>query len=270
MDDQTREAIDGTGDHEQISEDLEYGVYGGGTSRSDTIGTSTLASTPTRKRARTATSTMGSRICADSTPSTPIKTRHSSAGPDQRCRGRELRRHVRAVIGLIFAIELVVLAIWASLAWALDAIGRRPHSRATFDAIIVPGCAVLSNGMPSCARPTNPVSGPPPARRAGQHLGAHGRVDRFPPAESEAATWPYSELGVEPDAIRVETRSTTTAENARFAADLFDAPDTLHVLVVSDAYHCFRCRRLFARHFGGVETAGSTPGPRLRVRAAHA
>lgn len=173
------------------------------------------------------------------------------------------------MIGLIFAIELIILAVWTSLAWALDAIGRRPHSRATYDAIIVPGCAVLSSGMPSRAL----------ARRT--RLAVHllhegladtlvltGGVGRFPPAESEAARDLAIQLGVEPDAIRIETRSTTTAENARFAADLFDAPETLHVLVVSDAYHGFRCRRLFARHFGEVETAGSTPGPRLRVRGA--
>ena len=246
LDDQTREAIDGTGDHEDISADLEYAVYGG-TSRSDTIQAHSNFGFHTHaKRARTATSTMGS----ESVPirrHPPIKTRHSSAGGPTLLRPGASRRHVRAVIGLIFAIELIVLAVWTSLAWALDVIGRRPHSRATYDAIIVPGCAVLSSGMPSRAL----------ARRT--RLAVHllheeladtlvltGGVGRFPPAESEAARDLAVQLGVEPDTIRIETRSTTTAENARFAADLFDAPETLHVLVVSDAYHGFRCRRLFA------------------------
>ena len=95
-----------------------------------------------------------------------------------------------------------------------------------------------------------------------------GGVGDHPPAESEAARSLAIELGTAPEATRVETRSTNTEENARFAAQLFDAPQTLRVLVVSDGYHCFRCKTLFGRHFGVVETAGSTPGPRLRVRGA--
>lgn len=95
-----------------------------------------------------------------------------------------------------------------------------------------------------------------------------GGVGTFPPAESEAARDLAISQGVDPEAIRIETSSTNTEENARFAAELFEAPSGLRVLVVSDGYHCFRCRRLFARHFGVVETAGSTPGPRLRVRGA--
>ncbi len=173
------------------------------------------------------------------------------------------------MIGLIFVAELVILVIWTSLAWTLDALGRRPHSREPFDAIIVPGCAVKRDGTPSRAL----------ARRT--RLATHllredlastlvltGGVGTFPPAESEAARTLAISDGVAPETIRIETRSTNTEENARFAAELFEAPSALRVLVVSDGYHCFRCRYLFARYFGVVETAGTTPGPRLRVRGA--
>ena len=70
IDDQTREAIDGTGDHEQISEDLEYGVYGG-TSRSDTIQAHSNFGFHTHaKEGEDRYLDDGFRICADSTPST--------------------------------------------------------------------------------------------------------------------------------------------------------------------------------------------------------
>lgn len=173
------------------------------------------------------------------------------------------------MIGLIFLAELVILAIWASLAWALDSTGRRPHSRGPFDAIIVPGCAVTSDGTPSraLARRTRLATHLMDEQLAST-LVLTGGVGTFPPAESEAARDLAISQGVDPEAIRIETSSTNTEENARFAAELFEAPSGLRVLVVSDGYHCFRCRRLFARHFGVVETAGSTPGPRLRVRGA--
>lgn len=173
------------------------------------------------------------------------------------------------MIGFLFLAELAILAVWACLAWALDAIGRRPHPQTPVDAIIVPGCAVLPDGTPSRAL----------ARRT--RLATHlmqkglsdvlvltGGVGRYPPAESEAARALAIRYGINSDAIRVETRSTNTEENARYAAELFDAPQTLRVLIVSDGYHCFRCTRIFKRHFGAVATAGSTPGPRLRVRGA--
>ena len=173
------------------------------------------------------------------------------------------------MIGLFFAAELAIIAAWASLAWLLDVIGRRPHPTEPFDAIIVPGCAVTPEGLPSraLARRTR-LATTLMDQGLADVLVLTGGVGDHPPAESEAAQSLAIELGTTPEAIRVETRSTNTEENARFAAELFDAPETLRVLVVSDGYHCFRCKALFGRHFGIVETAGSTPGPRLRVRGA--
>jgi uncharacterized SAM-binding protein YcdF (DUF218 family) len=51
----------------------------------------------------------------------------------------------------------------------------------------------------------------------------------------------------------METRSTSTEENARFAAALVSASQ---VLVVSDAWHTHRVSRVFDRYFDAVDTTG--------------
>ena len=56
------------------------------------------------------------------------------------------------------------------------------------------------------------------------------------------------------DAIIRENRSTSTEENARFAAELTDARS---VLIVSDAYHILRSERVFARYFDRVRGIGT-------------
>lgn len=70
-----------------------------------------------------------------------------------------------------------------------------------------------------------------------------------------------------PDAsILLEPHSTSTEENARFAARLL-GPES-RVVVVSDAYHVFRCRRVFGRYFRQVVGAGSRGAPWPRVKGA--
>jgi uncharacterized SAM-binding protein YcdF (DUF218 family) len=55
----------------------------------------------------------------------------------------------------------------------------------------------------------------------------------------------------------LEERSTSTRENAELAARLLGA--NARVLVVTDAYHVFRARRVFARSFVQAEAAGVPP-----------
>lgn len=65
-------------------------------------------------------------------------------------------------------------------------------------------------------------------------------------------------LGALPDALAVEERSTSTDENAAYARLLLD-PQVQRVLVVSDTYHGFRCRRVFQRRFREVELSLTRP-----------
>ena len=161
-------------------------------------------------------------------------------------------------------LPLSVFALWLLAAGLLDLIGHRDVSGQRFDAIVVARCRVMPDGEPSDPlrdRVTLAVSlwesGAAPS------LILTGGVGRYPPAEAEVAAALAAELGVPRTAMIVESDSTSTEENARLAAGHSAARS---VLVVSDAYHVFRVRRVFARHFEHVAATGSSthPWPRLR------
>ena len=98
---------------------------------------------------------------------------------------------------------------------------------------------------------------------AGRYLAEVARdADRLL-TEAEVAARVLMELGVPRRVIHMEARSTSTQENARYCAMQVPARN---VLLVSDAYHCFRARRVFGRYFKTVATAGSIH-PRLWLRA---
>lgn len=171
------------------------------------------------------------------------------------------------MLEMLFTGQLAVLAVWSLVAWRLDAYGRREVAAETYDAIVIPGCAVRSDGRPSGAL----------ARRVRHAITLYregvacrliftGGVGRHPPAESAVAANMALTAGVPDHAIFSEEHSTTTQENAHYAAQVSPTAAEWSILVVTDNYHCWRARRLFAHYFGNVHCAGSTPGPRLRVR----
>lgn len=161
----------------------------------------------------------------------------------------------------------VVIALplfgWGLAAAALDAHGRRAVVEGSWDAIVVAGCRVYPDGEPS-----------PALRRRTERavrlwreekapvIVFTGGVGRNPPSEAQVAGAVARSMGVPEEAILLEDRSTSTEENARLAATLIDAR---RVLVVTDSYHVFRTRRVFARYFEEVGGAGSvgTPWPRF-------
>ena len=160
------------------------------------------------------------------------------------------------------------LGAWLALSWMLDVVGRRaPAADATFDAIIVLGCRVFANGQPSTAlreRVKLAVS-LFESRRAPLVITTGGTGDSGH-AEAEVAARLAMELGVPHAALHMEARSTSTQENARYCAMQVPAR---RVLLVTDAYHCMRARRVFGRYFGEVTTAGSVhPVLRLRIKGA--
>jgi uncharacterized SAM-binding protein YcdF (DUF218 family) len=163
-------------------------------------------------------------------------------------------------------------AAWILAAVALDGYGRRRIPQGSWDAIVVPGCAVRPDGRPSQAL-SRRVHHAVAAWRAGRApiIVFTGGVGRYPPAEAIVAAQLAAELGVPPSAVLTEERSTSTRENASMAAALIvdGAPAARwRVLVLSDAYHAWRCRRLFSRHFNQATARGSIPGRRLRIRGA--
>lgn len=163
---------------------------------------------------------------------------------------------------------LGLLGGWLVLAVGLDMLGRRsPPADDAFEAIVVLGCRVFPSGEPSTAlreRVKLAVS-LFESRRAPLLITTGGTGDSgF--AEAEVAARIALELGVPRKAIHMESRSTSTQENARYCAMQVPAR---RVLLVTDAYHCVRARRVFGRYFEQVATAGSVhPMLRLRLKGA--
>ncbi len=161
------------------------------------------------------------------------------------------------------------LLSWILLAALLDQLGEQPLPGAGYDAIIVAGCRVDPDGRasPALARRT---------RRAVElwrkgvapRIVLTGGIGTYPPSEAQAAAEIAAQLGVPATALLLEERSTSTEENARFAAALLaeEGVAVQRVVVVSDSYHIFRARRVFARYLPVVDGAGSRPRPWVRIR----
>ncbi len=157
---------------------------------------------------------------------------------------------------------------WLAAALMLDVFGRRsPPPGETFDAIIVLGCRVFPSGEPSTAlrERVKLAAAMFEGKRAPAVITTGGTGDSGH-AEAEVAARLLAELGVPKGAIHMEDRSTSTQENARYCAMQVPARN---VLLVTDAYHCLRARRVFGRYFQSVASAGSVhPVLGLRVKGA--
>ncbi len=148
-------------------------------------------------------------------------------------------------------------------AFALDRYGRRGPPRETFDAIVVLGCRVHAGGVASEAlrlRTLRAVGlwreGRAPLIVLTGGVGDHG------PSEASVAAAIARGMGVPESALRVEDRSTSTEENARFTAERFGGR---RVLLVSDAYHVFRAERVFRKYFEHVRGTGTVAASKTRL-----
>ncbi|UJR82330.1 YdcF family protein [Sandaracinus amylolyticus] len=158
------------------------------------------------------------------------------------------------------------IAAWLAAAVAIDVRGSRAAPDGTYDAIVVLGCRVNQDGRASRVLARR-------ARRAAT-LWLEGRapivvltggVGTHPPSEAHAAAAILREHGVPDDAMVLEERSTSTAENARFARALTDAR---RVLIVTDGFHATRAALVFAREFDDVAVSPVTAGPWVRSKGA--
>ncbi len=157
--------------------------------------------------------------------------------------------------------------IYAALGAALDRYGQRPV-RGRFDAIVVAGCRVLPDGRPSMAlRRRTSLAVELWEQAIAPRIVFTGGIGPDAPASEAAVAAAYAQRqGVPSEALLLEERSTSTEENARFAAELL--PEGARVVVVSDAYHVLRCERVFRRYFARVRGAGSLGHPWARLRGA--
>ena len=175
-----------------------------------------------------------------------------------------------SMLPAVLIVPMLIIVAWLGAALALDQHGGRPPVGA-YDLIIVAGCRVRPDGQPSLAL----------QRRVDHALRLYaqghapkvmvtGGIGDFPPSEAEAAAAYALARGLPEAALLREAESTSTEENAAYAAALVKdhGLPAARVLVVTDAYHTFRARRVFARHFAEAEAAGSRPAARVRVRGA--
>ncbi len=166
-----------------------------------------------------------------------------------------------------FRVGFALLALWTLCAIALDRWGAWQRPRGQYDAIVVAGCRVDPGGSPSPAlgwrvgaavRLWNEGWAPRILFTGG--LGDHA------PTEATAAATLARQLGVPAGAVWLEDGSTSTEENARLAAARYPAN---RVLVVTDAYHVYRARRVFDRYYDAVDAVASPYGEWSRVRGAY-
>ncbi len=160
-----------------------------------------------------------------------------------------------------------MLLCWTLAAATLDRRGLRAPPPLRFDAIVVLGCRVVG-GRP-CETLVRRVDRASALYRAGfaDNVIATGGVGEDSGGVSEAAA--IRELLVErgvPDAhILLEAHSTTTHENAKFAARVLPGAS---VLVVTDSYHALRAERVFQQHFPEAYAVGSRTRASVRVKGA--
>ncbi len=162
-------------------------------------------------------------------------------------------------------ILLGSILLYAAAGVALDRYGRRAVV-GRYDAIVVAGCRVLPDGRPSqaLARRTTRAVELWKEGIAPQIVFTGGAGSDYPASEASVAAALAHQFGVPKEATLLEERSTNTDENARFAAQLL--PRSARIVVVSDAYHVFRCERVFRRYFSAAQGTGSTGHPWARVR----
>lgn len=168
---------------------------------------------------------------------------------------------------MFLTLSAASLAYVGAAAW-LDRRGRRPVPPEPFDAIVVLGCRVMPGGRPSGSLEARAVRAAELwLAGAAPRLVTTGGVGDNAPSEARVAADVAIALGVDPDAIVLEERSTTTEENAREARVALRA-EASRVLVVTDGYHTFRAERVFRRHFEEVHAVGTVAPTRARVRGA--
>lgn len=167
----------------------------------------------------------------------------------QDTRGTKRRRVLAALLALP-AVAVLALGIFIHVYGQVERARPAP-------VIIVLGASVLAGGIAGdslTARTRHAVD--LYHRGIAPYLLFTGGVGDHPPAESEVAARLARASGVPARAILCEARSTSTAENIRYAADICRAHDWTTAVVVSDPYHLWRARFLLARQ--GI-TADTSP-----------
>lgn len=166
-------------------------------------------------------------------------------------------RRRRFFLSLLACVVIPLVALLSLGVW-LERWGRVDRARKS-DAIIVFGARVRSDGSPSpLLRARTWHAFELWKRGLAPKIVCTGGVGDYPPAESVVQGKLLLGWGVPASALLRDEKSTSTRENALFAARLL--PGGARVIAVSDPFHVWRCRRDCARAGLRASTSPELPG----------
>lgn len=176
------------------------------------------------------------------------------------------RRWLRITIGIVAVLLIGLTTIGVSL----DHFGQTERARPAH-AIVVLGSRLTPDGRPGDSLEARVRKGVALYQQGlAPEMIFTGGVEEdgyTTESESQVASAYAQRLGVPQTAIFIETRSKSTQQNAQFAAEICRAHGYTDIIVVSDPYHLWRARFLFARE--GITAYPSPALDCVRNRVPH-
>lgn len=170
----------------------------------------------------------------------------------------------RVIVGLVAAGAVG----WLVAAWAVERQGLAEVPADHADAIVVLGCRVEDDGTPSpCLAARTDAAVALWKEGRAPRIVFTGGVTNGKVAEAGVEAARAHAAGVPTGAMVIEGRSTSTAENAAFAAQLLPDPPG-RLILVTDALHLPRAMRCFAAVGGEVSGQGILRDPWARLTGA--
>ena len=150
----------------------------------------------------------------------------------------------------------------------LDGYGQKMPTKKMYDAIVVAGCKVRSDGTPSLALQarTKKAIELYEMGYATKIIFTGGSIDNRPTEARTAKNYALSVSNIPNTNLLVEEQSTSTKSNAQFAKNKFS--DIEDIIIVSDSYHIYRAEKIFKQYFATVEGSGRVPKWSVRIKGA--
>jgi len=168
-----------------------------------------------------------------------------AAHPEVNGANGDRRRIARRTV-LLAAVGTVILGLLA-LALRIDSYGQVDRAQKA-DAIVVLGARVLPDGEPADSLRTRTLQAVKLYRDGiAPAIICTGGVGDNPPAEAKVSAALAARNGVPQEDLVLEEHSTSTRENAEYAARICRERGWKRVVVVSDPYHLLRAGREFER-----------------------
>jgi uncharacterized SAM-binding protein YcdF (DUF218 family) len=171
------------------------------------------------------------------------------------------RRRIKRFVVVTLVVALVSLAAAVAV---IDSYGLVDRAQPA-DVIVVLGSQVYPGGQagPSLARRADHAVALYQRGLADHVICAGGFTEPQPKSEAQVACDRIVAVGVPPEAVTLEDRSTSTEENAAFVAMIMRERGWRSAIIASDGFHLLRATWMFQR--AGIEAypspAQATAGP---------